>query len=113
MEQVYIIGKTNESGKTEFLDYVFKDYSESRKVARRLVDKRNKEIIFQNLRGSVDNSFSLLREISPDVWVCITETITIEVMRVKELMKRKKIKPHIVKEKKEEYITQEIMMGDF
>lgn len=110
MEQVYIIGKTDETGKTEFLDHVFKDYSGSRKVARKLVDKRNKEIIYKNLSGSVDDNFSLLREISPDIWVCTTETISIEVMKVKELMTKRKIKPRIVKETIDKFIETEIVM---
>jgi hypothetical protein len=110
MEQVYIIGKTDERGKTEFLDYVFKDYSESRKVARKLIEKHNKNIYYQNLKSSIDEYLSLLREISPDVWVSNTLTVSIEVMKVKELMSKKRIKSKLIKETKGEFLAQEILM---
>jgi hypothetical protein len=91
MEQGYIISKTNLSGKAEYLDMVFKDYSESRKIAKKIVNRRNKKIIYQNSSNSISDKLSLMREFSPDFWVCTEEIVKIEVIKVKEFINKSSI----------------------
>lgn len=96
MEQGYIISTTYLSGKVEFLDMVFKDYSESRKVAKKMANKRNKKIIYQNGYNSLGNQIPLMNEISPDLWVCSEEIIKIEVIKVKEFITKIAIKKDLL-----------------
>lgn len=85
-QQAYLIKKDdNSNGKrTEFLNYVFLDYSESRKMARQIINKINirKSAIFFNVDPPVD----LLKEVSPDVWTNGNITFSIEVFMCKDVV---------------------------
>jgi hypothetical protein len=110
MEQGYIISKKNNDGNIEFLELVFKDYSESRKAARKLVEKSNNEIIYQNLKGATNDYAELLQEISPDYWANNKEVIYIEIMKVKELINKRKINIQTLQEIKKSYLYDEVKM---
>lgn len=109
-EQGYIISRTVRNGRTEFVECVFRDYTESRKAARKLIEKLNKEIFFYNLKSQEENNICLMKEISPDVWTCQEETISIEVIMVKEIMKKRKIKTQEVAETNLEFIKDEVLI---
>lgn len=102
MEQGYIISTTNLSGKVDFLDMVFKDYSESRKIAKKMANRRNKKIIYQTGDSSCGNQILLMSEISPDLWVCSEEIIKIEVIKVKEIITKKTIKRDLLQKYRKE-----------
>jgi len=112
MEQGYIISKKDKEGKIEFLELVYKDYTESRKAARKLVDKRNTEIIYYNSKAGSKDFIGQLQEVSPDFWINKNEIICIEVMKVKEYINKLKMNPKIVQETEmnKNYLYKEVKM---
>jgi hypothetical protein len=109
-QQVYLIKETNcEKVKTtRFVEYIFMDYSESRRMAWKIVRKLN-------MKKSV-NEFSInyngsreLKEITPDLWTDGNTSISIEVFQYKDIAyKNKKSKTNDRIQNLKELISNEI-----
>jgi hypothetical protein len=91
MSQVYLIRKGNvsDNSDTGYLEYVFKDYSEARKLAQKLVkayNKKNGRKNFYNPDNPVSNE---MIEIFPDKWTSRHEIIEVAVFQLRNIKKQK------------------------
>jgi len=89
IQQVYIlkINATEDDSTCKYLEYVFLDYSASRKRAIEIVRRKNNRINY----FSLEEYQSLLIETSPDCWTSENESISIEVLKVRDFSKEKKM----------------------
>ena len=82
--QAYLI-KKEEIGKSngvEIMDYMFMDYTESRKKARNILSKMNMKKSTRLFTGT--DSIDLFKEVIPDVWTDGQMKVSIEVFLLKD-----------------------------
>ena len=93
MKQVYLIRKTYLTGeKEEYLELVFKEYYQSRNLARKLVKEYNKKNQNTFCTTGKKTFQSEMKEITPDRWTNGEDDIEIVVFRLKDLMNQQKSK---------------------
>jgi hypothetical protein len=92
MSQVYLIrkGNINETSDNGYLEFVFKDYSEARKLAQKLVkayNRKNSRRDFYVPGNPVSNE---MIEIFPDKWTSRNDIIEVAVFQLKNIKQPKK-----------------------
>jgi len=112
MSQVYLIrrGNVSETSENGYLEYVFKDYSEARKLAQKLVkayNKKNRRRDFYIPDNPVSNE---MIEIFPDKWTSRNDIIEVAVFQLRNIKQPKK--NNYTKYKNPEInVSQEIMFS--
>jgi len=91
MSQVYLIkkGSTNENRENGYLEYVFKDYSEARKLAQKLVKANNKKNSRREFYVPTKPVLNEMQEVSPDKWINGNEIIEVVVFHLQNVKKKK------------------------
>jgi hypothetical protein len=112
MSQVYLIrrGNVSETSENCYLEYVFKDYSEARKLAQKLVkayNKKNRRRDFYIPDNPVSNE---MMEIFPDKWASRNDIIEVAVFQLRNIKKQKRSNVSKCRDT-EMNISQEIMFS--
>lgn len=93
IEQFYIIRIENRDKHIDILDFAFHSYSESRRMAQKLVRRKNN---FNLVKADIFNEkgeTALFKEIIPDYWYNGSESITIYLISIKQFKKNKFFHP--------------------
>lgn len=91
MSQVYLIrrGSLSEVSDNGYLEYVFKDYSEARKLAQKLVKAYNKKISRKNFYTTDNPVSNEMIEIFPDKWTSRNDIIEVAVFQLRNIKQPK------------------------
>ena len=93
IEQFYVIKIEARKDRIEMLDFAFKNYAESRKTALDTIRKKNNLNLTRLSIQKNLNEQIIFREISPDCWENKEETISIQVIRIKDLSFKSTLSP--------------------
>jgi len=112
IEQFYVIKIEGTHGRIELLDFAFKNYSESRRAALETIRKKNNLNLTRQSVLHIANEKVLFHEVSPDCWKNKNETLSIQVIRIKDLSLKNTLLPKLKTSdiKAFEYIEEEIKL---
>ena len=112
IEQFYVIKIEGTHGRIELLDFAFKNYSESRRAAMETIRKKNNLNLTRNAVQQNVTDRVLFHEVSPDCWKNKSETLSIQVIRIKDLSLKNTFLPKLKTSdiKAFEYIEEEIKL---
>jgi hypothetical protein len=112
IEQFYVIKIEGTNGSIEHLDFAFKNYSEARKTALYTIRKKNNLNLTRQYLLPDTDACVLFHEVSPDFWKNKNETISIQVIKIKDLSLKNTLLPKVKTAdiKALEYIEEEIKL---